>query len=125
MKDIIKLVEMVGENYIDWIMLVELKELTVCTKFHGNHPYKACPRKLKEIADLMLKNQIAEVQNQEGYKYIRFDGDEIKIAEIMSRLFGNLLQHQDGKYRLNVKIDGIKIQGIVEESIYEKLKVAA
>lgn len=125
MSDIIKLLEMIGENYVCWIMLVDLKELTVCTKFHGKYPYKACPMKLKKIADLMLKNQIAEVQNQDGYKYIRFDGDEIKVAEIMSRLFGNLLQHQDGKYRLDVKIDGIKIQGTVKESVYEKLKVAA
>lgn len=125
MTEIIKLLEMVSENYIGWIMLVELKELTVCTKFHGNHLYKACPTKLKEIADLMRKNQIAEVDNFDGYKYIRFEGDEVKMAEIMSRLFGDLLQHQDGKYRLDVKIDGIRIQGSVDEDVYESLRVAA
>lgn len=125
MSDILKLLEMVGENYIGWLMLVELKELTVCTKFHGNHSYKACPIKLKKIADLMLKNQIAQVDNFEGYKYIRFEGNEAKRAEIMSRLFGDLLQHQNGKYRLDVKIDGIRIQGSVDEDVYESLKVAA
>lgn len=125
MAEIIKLLEMVGENFIGWIMLVELKELTVCTKFHGNHPYKDCPTKLKKIVDLMLKNQIAQVDNFNGYKYIRFEGNEAKRAEILSNLFGDLLQHQDGKYRLDVKIDGIKFQGIVKESVYEKLKVAA
>lgn len=132
MLELLKMIKLVADLNVNTIWFTYLQEPIVHTQHNGSFKPADAPKALKELVDYMVANNVAEITNWDNYdawngRRVRFDGpDENKTAEVMAKIFSDMVVERDGRMVVDVKIDDVKFWGIVSKEVYDTaVKVAA
>lgn len=132
MLELLKMIKLVADLNVNTIWFTYPQEPIVHTQHNGSFKPADAPKALKELVDYMVANNVAEITNWDNYdawsgKRVRFDGpDKSKTAEVMAKIFSDMVVERDGRMVVDVKIDDVKFWGIVSKEVYDTaVKVAA
>ena len=136
LKELLEMVDYVAKSNVNSILFTWDKQDNTIVHTFCNGTWKASEavgnKKFEKLVSFMMANNIAEISNWDNFdawhgQIVRFDGVESrKTAEIMAKYFAPYVIEKDGKYKLELKFDDLKIWASVRKEVYENVtKVAA